>query len=181
MKELQSKTELGGEVGDTFLGQTVRKVHSDGVYGFVNTPRPMILESSPDVASRPDVANLGEGTSVPVSTNGLTYVVEDGVYTVPRLEITRADEVARDLLSEMEPNQRVYLSAIDRLDRWDGNAWVEGKVTVTVETYDDIPAPDQIDSGVEYIVTNDPDDSLNGTHIALGGLPGQPATHMDQI
>ena len=181
MAELASRTALGGALGDTFQGQVVQKVHSDGEYGFVTPIAASILQAVADVASRPAVADLAEGTSVPVTTNGLTYVVENGVYTVPRLEITRGDEAARDLLTEMEPNQRVYISDVDRLDRWDGTEWVEGKLTVTVAVYDDIPAPSSIASGTEYIVTADPNDLLNGTHIAVGGAPGEPATHMDQI
>ena len=98
--ELASRTALGGVAGvSTFQGQTVHKVHSDGVYGFINSPMASILTAVPDLESRPDVTNLAEGTSVPVSTNGLTYVVEAGVYTVPNLEITRGDEAARDLLT----------------------------------------------------------------------------------
>ena len=183
MAELASRTALGGALGDTFNGQVIHKIHADGVYGFVTPLAASILQAVADKASRPDVTTLAEGTSVPVDTNGLTYVVEGGVYTVPNLEITRADEDARDLLTEQEPDQRVYVSDVDRLDRWDAAAgeWVEGKLTVTVATYDEIPAPSEIASGTEYIVTADPNDLLNGTHVAMGGAPGDPATYMDHI
>ena len=183
MTELASRTALGGVKGDTFQGRVIEKVHADGSYGWIIPVEAAILQAVADKASRPDVTTLAEGTSVPVQTNGLVYVVEGGVYTVPKLEITRADEAARDLLTEQEPNQRVYVSDVDRLDRWDDTAgdWVEGKLTVTVALYDDIPAPNEIAAGTEDIVTADPIDNLNGTHVAMGAPPGEPATYLDNI
>lgn len=179
--ELASRFALGGAKGDTYQGQTVQKVHSDGVYGFVKSIAVAILAAVADVASRPDVATLADGTSVPVGTNGLTYVVEGGVYVVQDFEVSVDDEDARDLLTEMELNQRAVIANPDRVDRWDGTQWLEGKVEEEVETYEELPPPNTVDVGTEYTVTNDPEDTLNGKHIAMGAAPGSLATYWDQV
>lgn len=180
MAELATRFALGGARNDTYKGQRVEVVHADGVYGFVKQVAAALLSVVPDLASRPDVATLADGTQVPVTTNGLTYVVEDGAYEVQNFEVSVDDEVARDLLTEMELNQRAVLANPDRVDRWDGADWEEGRVEEEVETYAEVPAPNTVDVGTIYTVTDDPNGDLNGTHTALGAAPGSLAKYWDQ-
>jgi len=178
MVALASRTALGGEVGDTFNNKRITKVFSDGVYSWGAALVAALLTAVADKANRPDLAELADGTVVPVESNGLSYVVVNGAYEVEDFEISVADEAARDALTEMEVNQRAVLPD-GGVDRWDGSAWIEGAAQMEVATHDELPDPSTVDVGTVYTVTADADDDLNGPHTAMGAAPGMPATYWD--
>ena len=182
MAILASKISAGGLVGDTFGNLVIAKVYSDTVYSWVDSDSAAPGATVANIAAMPLVADQAEGFTVKVSTNGLTYIVEGGVYVITDYQITVADVTARDALTEMETGQRVYLEAEDRVDRWDGTMWVEGfSPAMRVDLHADLPDPTTVKSGVEYIVLNDPISGLNGKHIALGGNNGAMGAYWEQL
>lgn len=180
-KKLATHTTPGGVVGDTVNDDVIVKVFSDTVYGFV--PRASVGDlyaSVANKAARAEAASQADGYTVKTLTNGLSYTVQDGAYAVLDYEITVADLAARDALTEQETGQRVAIDALDRVDRWDGTAWVEGEAPDKLyDTYALLPDPTTHKVGAKARVVNDPNTSLNGVHIAVGAATGQNAKYWD--
>lgn len=181
IKKLATHTTTGGVLGDTINADVIVRVFSDGVYGVV--PRDSVgdlYESVADKASRPTAESQADGYTVKVLTNGLAYVVQDSVYAILDYQITVADLVARDALTEVETGQRVAIDALDRVDRWDGAAWVEGESPdVIYDSYADLPDPTTYKVGTKARVVNDTNTALNGSHIATGSALGTNAKYWD--
>jgi len=179
MAILASRNAPGGAIGDTINGDVVVHVFADMHYGFA--PAAVATDLHDTVATkadRPDVATKSDGYRVKTSSNGLVYVVNDGVYEVENYEVSEANVAARDALTEVETGQRVYIDDIDRTDRYNGTDWVEGDIkALGYNTYADLPDPTTVRSGTEAIVLNDPTESLRGKHIALGADAGQMAAY----
>ena len=57
----------------------------------------------------------------------------------------------------------------------------ESDGSLRVNRYEDLPSPETVNSGVIFIVVNDPLEELNGSHLALGSDIGEPATSYKQL
>ena len=181
--EIASRTALGGVEGvSTNKGFIIRKVFSDGVYLWAPSPTASNFETVADIASRTVVSDVSDGFESHVQTNGLTYIVRNGAYVPASFQITVADESERDLLTEMEDNQRVYLEDQKSVDTYDlaNAAWVEGEATFTLDTFAEIQAPSEYTVGDNITVTSDPDETLNGEYEVLGAAAGQPGVYFDK-
>jgi len=180
MAELASRVALGGVEGDTFGDNVIHKVYSDGVYGWVDKALVALGQVVANIAAMPAIGTMVDGQRVTVTTNGLTYKVDNGAYVVTDYETTVVDLAARDALTELVAGQRVYIDALDRTDRWDGTAWIEGaEASKVVALYNDLPDPTTLRVNTKYTVSNDPLTQLNGIHVVLGGVPGAMGTYWD--
>lgn len=50
-----------------------------------------------------------------------------------------------------------------------------------VNIYEDIPSPTTVSSGTLFLVVSDPDEILNGLHVARGTPVGQPALYIEKL
>ena len=50
-----------------------------------------------------------------------------------------------------------------------------------VDLYDDIPPPQTVSSGTLFLVVSDPEEILNGLHVAKGTPKGQPALFIEKL
>jgi len=178
--EISSRTALGGVAGDsTHMGFIIHKVFADGIYGWKRMNAAVMGGQSADISGIPAIADTTEGYEHFVESNGLTYIHRDGAMEIKDIQVTVANEAARDVLTEMVQGQRAYLADQDSIDTWDGTAWVQGRATINIEIYDDMLAPNEYTVGDKIIVVNDPDQSLNGAYDVLGAAIGEAGAYID--
>ena len=94
-------------------------------------------DAAATMAARPSAAAKADGFRVTTASNGLTWVVAGGAYVVEDMEIQVATIAARDALTEVQTNQRVYVNADDTTYRWNGSAWVT-KATAATDNADQV-------------------------------------------
>jgi hypothetical protein len=108
-------TTATGQVLIAYGGATTFTPFGGGVADFASVVANM--------AARPAVATQADGFRVRTTTNGLTWIVVDGVYEIEDIEPTVATLTARNNLTELQTGQRVYVSEDDTVYRWDGIQW----------------------------------------------------------